>query len=285
MKFAVFTVSTPEYTPSEVVAVLRELGYQGVEWRVTDQEPSADGQPGYWQGNRCTLPLHSFVEDAPRIRSLTVEAGLEVINVGAYAMCDDLAGVERVLRGAALLGAPSARVRVPRYDGGSNYRVMRDRALGQFRDVEALARQHGVRAVVETHQGTLTVAATSLAEFLAGFDPAHVGALWDPGNMVLEGFEQYQMGLEALGPYLAHVQIKSATWRAVGRRADGSVEWKAEWAPLKKGLVDVGGAFRALQAVGYEGWVAFEDFSTELPVKERLKDNLEYARGLIGVQL
>jgi sugar phosphate isomerase/epimerase len=282
MKFAVFTVSTPEYTPSEVVQVLHELGYHGVEWRVTDQEPSADGQPGFWQGNRCTLPLKSFVEDAPRIRSLTLDAGLEVINVGAYAMCDDLAGVERVFQGAALLGAPSARVRVPRYDGRSNYGEMRDRALGQFRDVEALARQYGVRAVVETHQGTLTPSATSLAQFLSGFDPGLTGALWDPGNMVLEGFEQYQMGLEALGPYLAHVQMKSAAWREVGRRPDGSVEWKAAWAPLKKGVVDVGGAFRALKAVGYDSWVAFEDFSTELPVKERLRDNLEYARGLVS---
>ena len=34
-----------------------------------------------------------------------------------------------------------------------------------------------MRAVVETHQGTLTAAATSLAQFLSGFDPALVGGL------------------------------------------------------------------------------------------------------------
>ena len=278
MKFAVFTVSTPEYSPDEVVGVLAELGYDGVEWRVVDQEAVPGGQPGFWQGNRCTLPLRTFVEDAPRIRALTERAGLEVTNVGAYASCDDLAGVEVVLKGAALLGAASARVRVPRYDGLVSYRQLRDRARGQFREVEQMARRHGVRALIETHQGTITPSATALATFLEEFDPQLTGALWDPGNMVLEGFEQYQMGLEALGPYLAHVQIKNAWWRRRGERTDGSVEWTAEWAPLTQGVADVGSVFRALAAVGYDGWVSFEDFATEQPTRERLRDNLAFVR-------
>ena len=69
MRFAVFTVGLPEYTPEEAVVVLSDLGYDGVEWRVTDQAPSPDGRPGFWAGNRCTWPLTSFVEDAPRIRA------------------------------------------------------------------------------------------------------------------------------------------------------------------------------------------------------------------------
>jgi sugar phosphate isomerase/epimerase len=282
MRFAVFTVSAPEYTPEEILGVLKALGYDGVEWRVIDQVESVNGQPGFWQGNRCTLPLRTLVEDAPRMRALTEAAGLDVANVGAYAACDDLPGVEQVLRGTALLGASSARVRLPRYDGSENYRVMRDRCLGQFGEVEALARLYGVKAVIETHQGMLTPSATSLAWFLESFDPTFVGALFDPGNMVIEGYEQYQMGLEALGPYLAHVQIKNAAWRPIGQRADGSTEWKAGWAPLRSGVVDVGAVFRALGAVGYDGWVAFEDFSTDVVVEDRLRDNLAYVRGVVA---
>jgi sugar phosphate isomerase/epimerase len=36
--------------------------------------------------------------------------------------------------------------------------------------------------------------------------------------------------------------------------------------------------FRALHAVGYDGWVSFEDFSIEQPLAERLRDNLAYIR-------
>ena len=111
MRFAVFTVSTPEFSPDAAVQVFKELGYEGVEWRVVDQAPSPSGEPAFCAGNRCTLPLSTFVREAPRIKALADEAGLATINVGGYATCDDLAGVEEVLHGAQLLGAPSARVR------------------------------------------------------------------------------------------------------------------------------------------------------------------------------
>ena len=56
MRFAVFTVGLPEFTPEEAVAELREIGYDGVEWRVTDQQPSADDQPGFWE----SLGYHNY---------------------------------------------------------------------------------------------------------------------------------------------------------------------------------------------------------------------------------
>ena len=36
MKYAIFTASTPEWTPEEAVTELKAAGYDGVEWRVTD---------------------------------------------------------------------------------------------------------------------------------------------------------------------------------------------------------------------------------------------------------
>ena len=49
MRCAYFTAGLPEYTPEEAVAALRDAGYDGIEWRVTDQAPSADGRPGFWR--------------------------------------------------------------------------------------------------------------------------------------------------------------------------------------------------------------------------------------------
>ncbi|MEA2515513.1 MAG: hypothetical protein QOJ59_5002 [Thermomicrobiales bacterium] len=114
--------------------------------------------------------------------------------------------------------------------------------------------------------------------FLEGFDPEWVGAIYDPGNMVWEGHEQYRLGLETLGPYLAHVHAKNSGWRQSGRRADGSRAWQAEWAPLDAGIVDLRGLFAALRQVGYDGWVSVEDFTTERPLAERVRENLRYLR-------
>ncbi|MFN4294439.1 MAG: sugar phosphate isomerase/epimerase, partial [Thermoflexales bacterium] len=64
-------------------------------------------------------------------------------------------------------------------------------------------------------------------------------------------------------------------------RADGSAEWRATFAPLKGGIVDVRRLMDALRALGYDGWIAFEDFSTELPLAQRIRDNLAYLKRLV----
>ncbi len=135
-----------------------------------------------------------------------------------------------------------------------------------------------MRALVEIHHGSLTSSASAAASFLQSFDPRCVGAIHDAGNMVHEGYEQYRLGLEVLGPYLAHVHLKNASWQTAGTRSDGSTEWRSGWAPITKGIVDMEALFRALRTIGYDDWVSFEDFSTELPLRDRLRDNLAYIK-------
>ena len=113
VRFAIFTVSLPEWTPDEAVAQLAALGYDGVEWRVTDQAPH-DGDPGFWWGNKCTWPLDTLLDDAPHIRGSSADAGLEIPNLGTYVSCFEPDAVARAMEGAAAIGAPSIRVQVPR---------------------------------------------------------------------------------------------------------------------------------------------------------------------------
>lgn len=282
MRIAYFTVGMPEYTPEEAVKLLREAGYDGVEWRVTDQSESANGQPGFWAGNRCTWPLSSFVADASRIRALTEEAGLAMPNVGTYVTCDDLSLVEQAMRGTVMLGAPQLRVNVGKYNGEPGYLALRDRCRAQYREVADMARHYGVRALIEIHHGSLIPSASAAASFLAGFDPRYVGVIHDAGNMVYEGYEQYRMGFELLGPYLAHVHLKNASWRPSGTRANGSTAWQAGWATVQGGAVDFVALLSTLRSVGYDQWLTFEDFSTEQPTAERVKVNLDYVKQILS---
>ena len=280
MKLAVFTVSLPEWTPEEAVRNLATLGYEGVEWRITDDTPRPT--PGFWQGNRCTFPLSSFVEDAPRIRALTEAAGLAMPAVASYVQAADLANVERVLRGTAALGAPMVRIQVPKYDGETPFTPLWDQARRDYAEVARLAREHGVKALVEIHMESVVSSASAARRFLDGFDPEAVGAIYDPGNMVWEGHEQYRLGLEILDQYLAHVHAKNSAWRQEGKRADGSLAWQAEWAPLDAGIVDLPRLFATLRQVGYDGWISVEDFTTERPLAERVRENLRYLRSALN---
>jgi sugar phosphate isomerase/epimerase len=276
MRLAVFTVSLPEWPPEEAVRNLAEFGYDGVEWRIADDLPRAT--PGFWHGNRCTFPLRSFVEDAPRIRALTEAAGLAIPAIASYVQAADLENVKRVLRGAAALGTHMARIQVPRYDGQAGYLSLWERARRDYSEVDRLARARGVKALVEIHHETIVPSASAARRFLDGLDPKWVGAIYDPGNMVWEGHEQYRLGLETLGPYLAHVHAKNTRWRQTGRRADGSLAWQAEWAPLDEGIADLRELIAALRAVEYDDWISTEDFTADVPLWERVRKNLSYLR-------
>ncbi len=282
MKYAVFTVSTPDFTPEEAVTTFRDLGFDGVEWRVIDQKPSPDGEIGFWIGNRCTWPLASFETDAPRIRALTEASGLEMPSLGTYPTCNDLAGAEKAMRGAVALGVSQLRINVPNYDGSSSYLALRDRCIAQYREIAAMARSFGLRALVEIHHAKLLPSASATAAFVSNFDPRDVGVIHDAGNMAYEGFESYRIGLEVLGPYLALVHLKNARWLPREKGPDGGTRWTAEWAPLPQGVVDIPALFVALRQVGYDGWVCFEDFSTEQPLRERLRDNLAYVKAVVA---
>ena len=279
MKFAVFTVSTPTYTPEEAVAKLKEIGYDGIEWRVVDEEPYA-GPPGFWKGNRCTLPLATIVEDAPRIRRLAADAGLDVPAIATYVKCDNADSADLAMQGTVALDVSQLRIQVPGYSADQPFRALWDTAREHYKTIAELAAKHGVRALIELHHRTICPSASSACLFLDGLDPAHVGVIHDAGNLVHEGFENYRLGFEILGPYLAHVHLKNARWFPARYLPDKSVEWRADWAAVHKGVADVRALFRALHAIGYDGWVTLEDFSIERPLDDRLAENLAYIKAV-----
>jgi sugar phosphate isomerase/epimerase len=95
--------------------------------------------------------------------------------------------------------------------------------------------------------------------------------------MVYEGYEDYRLGVEVLGPYLAHVHIKNAVYQ----RAVGEKVWRATWSPLEEGVVDWEALFDALRMVNYDGWLGLEDFSRARPTHEALRHNIAFLRQFV----
>ena len=157
-----------------------------------------------------------------------------------------------------------------------SYKTLFDTSREHYKRVAELSGKHKVKALVELHHRSICPSASSARLFLDGFDPTEVGVIHDAGNMVFEGFENYRLGFETLGPLLAHVHIKNARWFPVRYLPDGGVEWKADWAPVSKGVADLRTLFEALEAIDYDKWIAFEDFSSDRRLDDRLQSNLEY---------
>ena len=183
----------------------------------------------------------------------------------------------RLLAATAALGAGRVRVTMPAI-GTGDYRELFTATRGHLERIAGEAAQVGVRALVELHHRTIVASASAAIRLVDGLDPAHIGVIHDIGNLVIEGHEDPPAAFQMLGPYLAHVHVKNVAWRPSGPAAGGSTTWTADWAPLRHGQADIEGYFAALDAHGYDGWVTVEDFSTDLPLAERTRDNLAYLR-------
>ena len=278
MKFSVFTASTPEWTPEETAQIVARLGWDGIEWRVTDQEESE--KPGHWAGNRATWPLTDLEESIPEIARITAEAGLEISAIGGYAQASDHKNVERLLAATAALGAGRVRVTLPTLPVG-DYRAVFAETREHLEWATARAAEHGVKVLIELHHGTIVSSASAAYRLVEGLDAEHIGVIHDIGNLVNEGFEDLGAAFQILGEYLAHVHVKNGNWWPNAQFGpDGQVIWGFNWAQLRDGQADIEWLFRALVASGYDGWVTLEDFVDHNRARdERLEDSLAYLNG------
>jgi sugar phosphate isomerase/epimerase len=279
MKYAIFTVAIPGTDVSEVPAKLKSWGYDGVEWRVTSRPANPQGT-NFWQDNRATVEAETLMEEGPRVRELTEAAGLEMPSLALYVNCSELETIKKLFAAAANMGVKAARVTAPGYDGSRSYNELLKEAIAQYEEVAKVSADTGVKTLVEIHMGNIVPSASAALRLLENFDPERVGAILDPGNMMREGFENWQLGCEALGPYLAHVHAKNTRWDPAEVLPGGRALWQAEWATMRSGLVDWLSVMKALKSVGYDGWVSLEDFSTVRPEDERLEDDLVFLRAM-----
>jgi sugar phosphate isomerase/epimerase len=272
MKFSVFTVMMPEFTPEETAKVLGDLGYDGVEWRVEKVVERANEKPSYWGHNRSTVNLATIVKKASETRLLAESNGLEISCLATYLGVEQKEEIGRAMRAAKVMNCPYVRVGAPRYDGKRDYNRLYEETVRNVREVERLARDEGVMALLEIHMGNIMPSAGLAHRIVSNFDPKHVGVIYDPGNMVYEGYEQWRMGMELLGKYLCHVHVKNSAWRR-----DQSGDWRAESAKLEDGIVDWRKVIADLRSVGYNGYLSFEDFS-EGDTLTKAKHDLDYLK-------
>jgi sugar phosphate isomerase/epimerase len=273
MKYAWFTVGLPEYSPQEALQTLKANGYQGVEWRVVKDDGDIS-KPGFWSGNRCTLQESWTNDKFKEIAKMTHDAGLEIPNMGSYARVRETERVKRLIEIAAILGTPSLRVNVSGYDGKQDYNELFEGDIEAYAGVIETAKQHKVKPLIEIHMNTIIASASAAVRFVTSFEPEEIGVIHDAGNMVYEGFENYQAGLEMLGEYLSHVHIKNSMPVSEPADAPQKLKWKVTFAPFRKGMVDFKALLLALKKCGYHGWLSFEDFSTEASLSDKVRDNI-----------
>ncbi len=287
MKYSVTTVMLPEYSLEETAGLLGRLGFDGVEWRVRRLDEKLKDKPyGFWGNVKNDLNPDTLLSEAERIKKVCADNGLEIAALASYCEADQEDEVKLVAEGAAGCGSPLFRVRPPgsSYDPSiyCDYGTLFLVAVEAYGKVAEIAHQFGVKVVVEIHSHTLFPSATAAYRLVSNFSPKDIGVIYDVGNMAIEGYEQYRLGLELLGFYVAHVHAGNSYPRKKGTRPDGSVEWERVRCNLAEGLADYPRLMEELKRSVYTDFSSIEDFQPVPPEQreKNLAENLRYLKSL-----
>lgn len=281
MKYSLFSVMVPDWNPETTVRSIAACGYDGIEWRVTDTDPKLVNAPvSYWGRNLCTLELSQLLETAEQVYGMTQRAGLETAALAGYHKLADLASTEKMLAAARLMQAPLIRVNPQLYAQETGYDALFESDRSSLEKIVPMALDSGVRVCVETHPRNITPSASAARRLLDGLDPEAVGVIFDPGNMVTEGYEDTRMGLDILGPYLAHVHVKNSAWYERTDAGNDDHPWQARAVSLDGGIIDWLKVLSDLEAVGYAGYLSFEDFSDSRDGDEKVRFNIDHMKSL-----
>jgi len=284
MKVSVFTVMCPDLDLQETIDVCKAAGADGIEWRVREvPEQSRGGEFSFWGNHKNDLPPAKFVETADDIKRRCDDAGLAIPSIASYvnhATGDD--ELKMIAEGAAKCGAPSFRCGPAAYDGSRPFDELYRETLDGYERVVEIIRPFGVKALIETHPNIITPSASAARRVVENFSSTEFGVIHDPGNMVNEGYEQWKLGFEILGDYLSLVHAKNASRTPGERGEDGILRWGGEAVPLGDGGADWRAIIDALGAVGYDGFLSLEDFTTDVSSTEKIERDVKFLKQVLA---
>jgi inosose dehydratase len=131
--------------------------------------------------------------------------------------------------------------------------------LGAIERVAAIADDFGLRAAVHPHAGTYLEYEDEVDRLLEHSD---VGLCLDTGHLAYAGLVAHE-AIARYGNRLAHLHLKDIDGTVLARVTRGNVGFSEAVAqgifcPLGRGIVDLGAALEALDAVGYQGFATIE---------------------------
>ena len=281
MRYSATSVMMPDLTLEEQVALLHRLGFDGIEWRVRRVSDEQRGR-GFseWGEHKNDLTPENFLDKAPRMRQIAADHGLAIAGIASNAPADDIEQVKLLAQGAKACGAPFIRVGCPHlYDGTRSYNELYAEAVEAYDAALKAVTGFDIKFALEIHGGTIHPSASLAHRIVANWDPARVCVIFDPNNMVADGFETTEIAIDLLGPYLGHVHLGGHKPVEMERDEWGTLKWEWQGAALADGLYDHRRLLRKLKAVGYRGCITVEDFRG-LPLEGKLGEGIQYLRKL-----
>lgn len=157
-------------------------------------------------------------------------------------------------------------------------------------ELEALATEYGVLAVIHPHVGTMVETEDDIERVLAG---SSIGFCLDTGHMFIGGTDPVEFARDH-ADRVRHVHAKDVNLAIAGSVKSGELTYydgviAGMYVPLGQGDVDVASIVRSLEAASYTGWYVLEQ--DNVVITEPAEDagpavdariSVDYLRSLLG---
>ena len=287
MKLSLTSVMLPRWDLETTFAKLAAHGYEGIELRCRYNPEDPNAELSNWGRHLTDVSPDNILDKAAQIRDLSEQTGVRVCALAPNFTCDQTETIDKIFKGALAIdpdNPPLIRIGAQRHDRSRPYLPQFLDARTGFAHLVERARDCGVKIIYEIHVGTIAVSASRAIELLKNLDPNHIGAIFDVPNMIRVGLEDSKMGLELLGPYLAHVHIGNATPVQTQRDATGSMHWQWDFCDLREGMADIPQILQDLKDVGYQGYISLEEFGPG-DDEEKISSEGAYLKTLISGEM
>lgn len=238
-KSTLISMLPKEGTYAERFAIAREAGFEAIEMRtVTRDEEAAEIREA---SQKTGLRVHSVMNEE-HWRSPLSSSDPEVVN-------RSVRGMEASIRNAKLWGSDTVLLVPAVVDAATSYRdawtrsqrVIKERLLPVARDAKVII-------AVEEVWNKFLLSPLEFARYVDEFESPLVRAYFDVGNVVIYAFPQDW--IRTLGARIVKIHLKDFNMD----RQNGRFTWKN----LGEGDIDWPEVRRALQDIGYAGYVTTE---------------------------
>jgi len=259
--WSVFTKPWRHMEPSRLAALVRRMGFDGVELPVRDGFQVQPGDPS---------------SRLRKVADIFQDHGLRIYSVAG-------APTEELFVACAESGVPQIRIMIPVSDDGftATGRLVRD----ELNDIASRSSKYPVRVIVQPHFGYFVSNSVDLANLLKDYDPESIGAIWDAAHEALAG-RAPEHGLESLWRWLSLVNFKNVYYRRTNAEGSQKVEWKPYFTDGPDGMAQWGRAIRYLVEHSYSGPICLTaEYTDETDLESRVTHDLKFAQSLVKESL
>lgn len=236
-----YTMVDVEGTVAEKFAMIRDLGYDGIEM---ESPNDLDPEEVRAASDSTGLPIHGVVDSVHWQMTLS-DPDPDVRLAGVD-------GLRTALRDAQSYGASTVLLVPAVVNEDVAYDDAYQRSQAEIRKVLPEAAELSVRIAIENVWNNFLLSPLEMARYIDEFESEWIGAYFDIGNVVNFGWpEQW---IRILGPRILKLDVKEYS----REKRDAEGPYAGFRVPIGEGDVDWPAVLRALDEIGFSGWATAE---------------------------